>query len=214
MLASRRWNADGRAASRLETRAMSAERPPKLDAAKRARLRDIVSARSLLRGEAIKLASGASSTYYFDMKRTAFDPEAANLIAELALQALADEPVDYVGGLELGAVPLVACLSQKSFPARPIRSFFVRKQAKDHGTRRTIEGLLPTDSLAGKRCVMIDDVTTSAGSVVKAVEAARAEGAVCDLVVTVVDRREGAAQNLAKLGIRLLALLDTRDFTI
>lgn len=135
------------------------------DGAKRRRLRDIVAARSLLRGESIRLVSGATSRFYFDMKRTAFDPEAANLIAELMLALLADEAVDYVGGLEIGAVPLVAGISQKSWPARPVRSFFVRKQPKEHGTRRTIEGLLPDESLQGRRCAVIEDVTTSAGGI-------------------------------------------------
>lgn len=185
---------------------------PRLSDPRRDRLRDIVARRSLLTGQSIQLVSGATSSFYFDMKRTAFDPEAANLIGELFCDELRDRAVDYVGGLEMGAVPLVAAISLKSWPARPIPSFFVRKQAKEHGTRRLVEGLLPDQSLDGRRCVMVEDVTTTAGSVMKAVEAARAEGAVCDLVLTIVDREEGAAANLAKAGLTIRALLTRADF--
>ena len=82
----------------------------------RDRLIQIVSERSLLRDTNVKLASGASSAFYFDMKRTAFHPEGANLMARLILHELADVDVDYVGGLEMGAVPLVASVIQQSSP--------------------------------------------------------------------------------------------------
>lgn len=182
----------------------------------RRRLRDIVAARSLLKGTDIKLVSGARSTFYFDMKRSTFDPEGANLISELMLEKLAGEAVDYVGGLEMGAVPLVACLCQKSWGLRPtpLQGFFVRKQAKEHGTRRLIEGLLAEETLEGKRVALLEDVTTTGDSAFKAVEAARAEGAICELVLTIVDRKEGAEANLAAKGLRLLPLLSRADFEV
>jgi orotate phosphoribosyltransferase len=187
---------------------------PKTDS--RRRLRDLVAERSLLKGTDIKLASGARSSFYFDMKRSSFDPEGANLISELMLEKLAGEQVDYVGGLEMGAVPLVACLCQKSWGRRPapLRGFFVRKQAKEHGTRRLIEGLLAEESLAGRRVALIEDVTTTGDSAFKAVEAARAEGALCELVLTIVDRKEGAEANLAARGLRLIPLLTRADFEV
>lgn len=186
------------------------------DADARKRLRDIVARRSLLKGTDIKLASGARSAFYFDMKRTAFDAEAATLIADLMLAKLADETVDYVGGLEMGAVPLVACLCQRSWGRRskPLQGFFVRKQAKEHGTRRLIEGLLADETLRGKRVVLLEDVTTTGESAFKAAQAAREEGAICDLVLTIVDRREGAEANLAAKGLRLAPLLTRADFEL
>ncbi len=182
--------------------------------AQRARLIEIISAKSLLRRTEVKLVSGATSSFYFDMKLTAYDPEGANLIAELILAALASESVDWVGGLEMGAVPIVACVSQKSFPVRPLPGFSVRKRAKEHGTRRMIEGIGADQSLDGSRVVLVEDVTTTGGSVMKAAQAVRAEGAIVAKVVTVVDRLEGAVENLAREGIELVALLTARDFEL
>ncbi len=180
----------------------------------RDRLIQIVSERSLLRDTNVKLASGASSAFYFDMKRTAFHPEGANLMAQLILHELADVDVDYVGGLEMGAVPLVASVIQQSFPHRPLGGFFVRKQPKDHGTRRLIEGLGREDSLAGKTVVLLEDVTTTGSSVLNAVSAVRAESASVPSVVTVLDRLEGASDNLKRENVALRAVLTSRDFEL
>jgi orotate phosphoribosyltransferase len=182
----------------------------------RRRLRDIVAARSLLKGAEIKLASGATSSFYFDMKRTAFDAEGLNLIAGLMLERLEGRRIDYVGGLEMGAVPLTAALCQASFGRRtpPLKGFFVRKQPKQHGTRRLIEGLLADETLEGRRVALLEDVTTTGDSAFKAASAARADGAVCELVLTVVDRREGAEANLAAKGLTLLPLLTRADFEV
>ena len=168
----------------------------------------------MLRDTEVKLASGASSTFYFDMKRTAFHPEGASLIAQLILAEFVRIKVDYVGGLEMGAVPLVACVVQQSFPDRPLSGFFVRKQPKEHGTRRLIEGLRHEDSLTDTSVVLLEDVTTTGGSVLKAVSAVREEGAAVSRIVTVVDRLEGAAENLARENVELAAILTARDFTV
>jgi orotate phosphoribosyltransferase len=180
----------------------------------RDRLIQVIMERSLLRGTEIILASGASSKFYFDMKRTAFHSEGASLIAQLILNELSKTPVDYVGGLEMGAVPLVASLIQHSFPDRPIEGFFIRKQPKDHGTRRFIEGLHDDESLDGKTVVLLEDVTTTGGSVIKASNAVREEGALVSAVVTVVDRLQGAAENLQKEGIALRSVLTVNDFSL
>ena len=174
----------------------------------------IVRQKSLIVGKRMTLASGRVSPFYFDMKPTLFDPEGANLIAESILALLAEEEVDFVGGLEMGAVPIVACVAQKSFPHRPIPGFFVRKEVKDHGTRRRIEGLPREAELVGKHVVMVDDVTTTGGSVLDAVEVVREAGGLVSRVVTVVDRLEGATENLAGHGIALTALLTADDFAI
>ena len=180
---------------------------------RRERLIEIVTAKSLIRGREMQLVSGATSKHYFDMKPTIFDPEALNLIAELMLAAIGDAPVDLVGGLEMGAVPIAAAVCQKSFPEKPVRGFFVRKQPKDHGTKRLVEGLGDSD-LTGLRAVIVEDVTTTGGSSMKAVQALREEGAVVDTMLTIVDREEGAAANVAREGLKLVPLLTASEFAL
>lgn len=180
----------------------------------RSRLIEIVSQRSLLRDTDVTLASGLNSNFYFDMKQTAFHPEGASLIGDLMLDALIDLSVSYVGGLEMGAVPLVTCVVQRSVHYSPIGGFFVRKQPKPHGTRRLIEGLHRDESLNGKTVVLLEDVTTTGNSVIRAVEAVRAEGANIPFVLTLLDRLSGAQENLARHDISLKAILTLDDFTI
>ena len=158
-----------------------------------ARLRQIISEKSYEQGPEFTLASGAKSKFYFDMKPTAFDPEGATLIAELILDELANRPVDFIGGLNLPGL-------------------FVRKEAKGHGTRRLVEGIEAGASVEGKNVVLVEDVTTSGGSVMKAVEAVREAGGSVDTVITIVDRQEGATTNLRNEGIELVALLTADDF--
>ena len=146
--------------------------------ANRKRLIEIVKARSFSTGAEIKLVSGRSSNFYFNMKPTMLDAEGAYLIATLVLDSIKGEDVDLVGGLEMGAVPLataVAVMSQTL--GWPLQAFFVRKQAKEHGAKKLVEGLAPDESLQGKRVVILEDVTTTGGSSMKAIEAVQAEGA-------------------------------------
>ena len=114
----------------------------------------------------------------------------------------------------MGAVPLVASVIQQSFPHRPLGGIFVRKQPKDHGTRRLIEGLGREDSLAGKTVVLLEDVTTTGGSVLKAASAVRDEGASVPSVVTVLDRLEGASDYLKRENFALRAVPTSRDFEL
>lgn len=180
--------------------------------AARARLAEIIRHRSFGRGE-ITLASGRKSDFYFNLKPTMLHPEGAALLAELTLHALEDEPVDYVGGLEMGAVPIAGAIAQLSWlKGHPIPALFVRKKPKDHGARLAVEGLVKGESLAGKRVVIVEDVTTTGGSALKAVEAVRQEGAEVVLVLTIVDRQEGADETFAGLGIRFRALYKAAEF--
>ena len=175
------------------------------------RLAEIVSKYSLREGDEFVLASGRSSRFYFDMKETTFDPEGSNLIAELILKEISSERVDCIGGLEMGAVPIIVAVSLKSHLAgHPIPGFFVRKEAKKHGTQKLIE----RDLARGSYVLMVDDVTTTGGSVMKAVSAVRNEGCVVNKVITVVDREEGAAKNLESEGIELVPLLTTSNFNV
>ncbi len=179
----------------------------------RTRLRDIIKARSFSTGGNVKLASGRTSNYYFNMKPTMLEPEAASLIGELVLDAIADVKADYIGGLEMGAVPLATAVAIASHRrGRALPAFFVRKQAKDHGAEKLVEGLAPGETLAGKRVVIIEDVTTTGGSSMKAIEAARRDGAEIACVVTIVDRDEGAVENFAAAGLPFRAILTVEDF--
>jgi orotate phosphoribosyltransferase len=174
-----------------------------------ARLLEIIKRKSLItEGGPFKLASGAVSDYYLDMKPTMFDPEGAALIGEIIVQMLASEPdVDSIGGLELGAVPIVAAVCGRSWGVRPINGFVVRKEKKGHGTDKKIDGNFKD----GTRVILIEDVTTKGGSVMQAVRAVRDRKATVDTIITVVDRLEGAADNLKKEGIRLVPIFTTRE---
>src|SRR4030081_2230446 len=103
--------------------------------ASRARLAEIIRKPSFGRGE-ITLASGRKSDFYFNLKPTMLDPEGASLLAELTFEALKDDRLDYVGGLEMGAVPLAGAIAQLSWiKGHPIAAFFVRKKPKEQGAR-------------------------------------------------------------------------------
>src|SRR5262249_6548792 len=130
----------------------------------RARLRDIIHARSFGYGE-VKLASGRVSHFYFNLKPSMLEAEGAALLAQLTVDALAGERIDYIGGLEMGAVPIAGAVAQLShMVGAPVQAFFVRKKPKDHGAKLSIEGLKPGDTLRGKRVVIVEDVTTTGGS--------------------------------------------------
>jgi orotate phosphoribosyltransferase len=129
------------------------------------RLLAIIKQRSFLRGQ-FKLASGATSDYYLDMKPTTFDPEGAALVADIIFGMVRDDTTaDAVGGLELGAVPIIAAVCARSFPDRPIQGFIVRKEKKDHGTAQKIDGNFKPNS----KVILLEDVTTKGGSVMQAV---------------------------------------------
>jgi orotate phosphoribosyltransferase len=179
----------------------------------RERLIAIIKTRSFQSGKEIKLASGRTSTYYFNMKPTMLDAEGSHLIATLILEKIAALKADLIGGLEMGAVPLASAVAAVSHGAgTPINAFFVRKQAKEHGTRSLIEGLPAGDTLQGKRVVIVEDVTTTGGSAIKAAETVRAEGGEVVGVVTVVDRQEGAGEAFARAGLTLTPILTLEDF--
>src|SRR5258706_11104000 len=169
--------------------------------ASRARLADIIRARSFGRGE-ITLASGRKSDFYFNLKPTMLDPEGAALLAELTFEALKDDRLDYVGGLEMGAVPLAGAIAQLSWlKGHPIAAFFVRKKPKEHGARLAVEGLAKGESLQGKRIVIVEDVTTTGGSALKGAEDVRHAGGVIVLLFHIVRRHHGATQNFARAAL-------------
>ena len=183
--------------------------PPASLSKEKERLLAIIKERSFLtKGGPFRLASGAMSDFYLDMKPTMFSPEGLSLIADLVFDLLRDEPsVDAVGGLELGAVPMISAVCMRSHRERPVDGFVVRKEKKGHGTDRKIDGNFRPNS----NVVLIEDVTTRGGSVMQAVQAVRAQGATVKKVITIVDRLEGATENLAKEGIALVSVFTTDD---
>ena len=175
-------------------------------------LREIIRARSFRLGK-FTLASGRESDLYFNLKPTMMDPRGAHLCARAFLARVLPERADFVGGLEMGAVPVISALAAISdAEGRPVRTFFVRKEAKGHGTREVVEGLATGESLEGRRVLIVDDVATTGGSIVKAVDAARGAGAVVDAALVIVDRQEGASEALAGHGVRLLSVFTGGEF--
>jgi orotate phosphoribosyltransferase len=153
------------------------------------------------------LASGKKSSFYIDMKVTTLHPEGAFLIGELAADLIVREKleIDAVGGLTLGADPIATAVSLagrtrgKLWPA-----FIVRKEPKDHGTARYIEG---TENLKpGAKVVVIEDVVTTGGSSLKAVERLREAGYQPIAALTVVDRQQGGREVLEREGLKFLSL--------
>ena len=174
-------------------------------------LLEIIRTRSIRLGK-FTLASGRESDLYLNLKPTMMDPRGARLCAE-AFLARVPPGTEYVGGIAVGAVPLVAALAAISdVHGAPVKTFFVRPTAKDHGTKEVVEGLTAGESLAGKRVLVTDDVATTGGSVIQAIEAARAAGAIVEHALVVVDRQEGGSENLAKLGVKLASVFVGDDF--
>ncbi len=182
-------------------------------AANRARLIEIVKARSFQEGPEMTLASGKKSTVYFNMKPAMLDSEGAHLIATMILDQLEGVEADLVGGLEMGAVPIASAVTAVAHSrGRKLPAFFVRKQAKEHGTKSLIEGLGRDETMVGQKVVIVEDVTTTGGSSIKAAAAIRAAGGTIVRVITIVDRQEGAHEAFAAAGIELHPLLVLADF--
>ncbi len=173
----------------------------------------LIRERSFRDGKEFTLASGRKSTIYFNLKPTMLAAEGTRLIASQVLHTIGDRDVDLVGGLEMGAVPLATAIAQASSQtSRPINAFFVRKAAKQHGTQSLVEGLVEGDTMQGKNIIVIEDVTTTGGSAIKAAKALQAEGANIVSVITVLDRQEGASEAFADAGLPFEAVLTKADF--
>jgi orotate phosphoribosyltransferase len=178
----------------------------------RAELFELIRTRSFGRGR-ILLASGRESDYYIDMRPTTVHPAGATCVGELICDALEGLDVEFVGGLEMGAVPIATAVAIASHRrGGKLQAFFVRKKAKDHGAKKLVEGLPQGETLRGRNVVVLEDTTTTGGSSMQAVRALREEGANIVLVLTIVDRLEGARENFAAEGLELRALYTADEF--
>ena len=174
----------------------------------------LLAERSAKRGR-FTLASGRESEFYVDCRLTTMSPEGLVLVGPRGLAALDDAGwnVDSVGGLTLGADPVsyaiayASALRAAALAGRPVRAFTVRKEAKQHGTGKLIEGPFR----AGDRVAVIEDVITTGGSAKKAIAAVRAAGGEVVGVLALVDREEGGREAIEREGVPVRALVRASD---
>jgi len=171
----------------------------------------------LIREKALKfgrftLVSGKQATYYLDGKQVTLDPAGSRLIAEGILDLLdAESMPDAVGGMSIGADPITAAVvTISAVRGTPLRGFMVRKESKGHGTNQYVEGPVSP----GDEVVVVEDVVTTGGSSLTAIERIEAFGMKVRGVIAIVDRMEGGREAFEQAGHRLQSLLTIRDFGI
>lgn len=183
------------------------------DAAKRQQLLDLILDVSFEAKE-VTLASGRKSNFYLDLRTTLMRPLGVRLAGELVLAKLATgAPVDAVGGMAVGAVPLVTAVlaaAEREERARALLGFFLRKQPKGHGLGRQIEGAFE----AGQSVALVEDTTTTGGSTLDAVDLVEAAGGKVARVICLVDRGEGAMEAFSERGLTLEPLFGRSDLPI
>ena len=160
------------------------------------------------------LASGRQSRLFFDTKPVMMHPEASHLIGEMLNLRMDELGADFVGGLELGAVPLTAIAVTMSSKDSPRRGFMVRKEPKGRGGRKTNNppGIEGSSLSKGGKIVIVEDVTTTGGSAIKAVERIHNDTN-CEViaVISIVDRQEGAVESFAAAGIKFESIMNRSD---
>lgn len=159
---------------------------------------------SLLRGE-FTLRSGRKSNYYLDKYRFETQPDVLTALGKLLAEHV-QATTDRIAGAELGAVPLAAAAGMAS--GKPL--IFIRNQKKDYGTAKQIEGELKS----GERVLLVEDVLTTGGQVIEAAKTLQSLGAVIERVVAVIDRQEGARENLESAGLEFVSLFTVADLGI
>lgn len=186
---------------------MTASSTPELESERQA-LIALIGAEAVFHGD-FTLSSGKKATYYVDMRKLTLDHRAAPAIGRIMLDLIDDiDGIAAVGGLTLGADPIANAVLHASVAAgRPVDAFVVRKEPKDHGRGRQIEGA----EVAGTRVVVLEDTSTTGQSALRAVEVLRREGAEVVAVAVIVDRKTGAQAAIEAEGLRWLAAIDLDD---
>lgn len=157
------------------------------------------------------LASGKEASFYLDCRKLTLHPQGANQIAQGMLELLADDMPDAIGGMAIGADPIsAATITVAGQRGLNLLGFIVRKEPKQHGLGRQVEG--PVE--AGMTAVIVEDVVTSGGSALKAVDAAREFGLQVKTILAVVDRLEGGREAIEAAGLQLRTLVTVRDLGI
>ncbi|HEX6767675.1 MAG TPA: orotate phosphoribosyltransferase [Polyangiaceae bacterium] len=182
-----------------------------MDEGKRARLVELLRERSFERKKVI-LASGKESDFFIDCKQTILTAEGHALSGELLFELIRElPPADAVAGVELGGCPLASAVSLVSFQhGKPLPAFYVRKERKDHGSAKLVEG--DRSLRPGIRVALLEDVITTGGSSLKAVDALKKAGAEVVGIAALVDRLEGGADTIRAAGLPLVSLASRRDF--
>ena len=180
---------------------------PELEA-DRQKLIELITAEAVFHGD-FTLSSGKKATYYVDMRKLTLDHRAAPAIGRIMLDLVRDiDGVVAVGGLTLGADPIAnAVMHASAATDRPLDAFVVRKEPKDHGRGRQIEGA----EVEGRRVVVLEDTSTTGQSALKAVEALRTAGADVAAVAVIVDRKTGAQAAVEAAGLEWRAAIDLDD---
>ncbi len=175
----------------------------------KAKLFKILNKDALKKGKFV-LSSGKTSNYYLDVRIITLSPEGAYLAASIILEMIKKEGIDAVGGPTLGADPIVGAIAALShIKGLAIKTFIVRKSAKEHGRKRQIEGPVLKE---GSRVILVDDVATTGNSIIEAKEALDKIGVNADKSIVIVDRCEGAKENLKKVGLKLESVFTIKDF--
>lgn len=170
-------------------------------------LRQLIQERALITGSDVKLSSGLSSTYYFDLKQVTMLKRGKQLIAWLIWDAISSDNIDAVGGMESGAIPIVDAIIDFT----PIdRGFYVKKEPKKHGSCKFIEGSFRKNDTI----LIVEDVATTGGSTMRCIERVQELGGTIARVFVIVDRLQGAREALAEKGFDLEALFTRKDFGI
>jgi orotate phosphoribosyltransferase len=172
------------------------------------RLLTLLRERSYQQGE-FRLSSGDTSDYYFDAKMALMSSEGASLVGDILYQRTKDLAFDAIGGLEIGAIPLTtAVVHAYHRHGKALEGFFVRNEAKKHGTKKIIEGRLRP----GSKVVIVDDVATKGTSIGKAIDAVRKAECEPILVLVLMDRLQGASALFQKMGIPFVSIFTSSDF--
>ncbi len=150
------------------------------------------------------LSSGRKSDYYVDMKKAITDPQILSLVAKIITHMISDHQIDKIAGPALGAVPIATAVALHS----DISMLMIRKAQKDYGTSKLIEG----DLKKGDKVIVVEDVTTTGKSLLKAVKAVIDNGGQIERAFVVVDREEGAVDELRKEGLQLEPIVSISDF--
>lgn len=169
------------------------------------KLKEQIKNKAVVHGKVI-LSSGKEANYYVDLRRVTLDSEAAPLVGEVMLELTKDFDYDAVGGLTLGADPVATAMMHSAAKnGRKLNSFVVRKSEKAHGLQRRIEG----PDIKGKKVLAVEDTSTTGGSVLTAVEALKAEGAIVVAVAVIVER--GAKDAVETVGLPYLSAYSLAD---
>jgi len=182
------------------------------DDAARRELLELILEHSFQR-QRVRLSSGRESDFYLDLRQTLLRPRGAALAGRLVLERLRAGPsVEAVGGMAVGAVPLVTAVlaAAAADPADPLVGFFVRKEAKEHGLLRRIEGAFAS----GQSVALVEDTMTTGGSTLAALDAVTEEGGKVVRVLCLVDRGEGAAAAFAERGLELESVFTRADLPV